>query len=125
MANHNVNLRFNPIGQGGGLSATITAAWIEIGGKRVTEVPEGSKFDIRVDMSAHCDEPPWSAAVTCVGNGLKARDRDLVELKKDGRWVWKLTLSPMPDHDVDFTITPWANRSNYAMPGVPDWPPKF
>jgi len=123
----------------GPFTVDIIDKWVEWDGKRVTEVPEGEKF--KVIVKYHASNAlgasilnPWSTCVTVIStDGLvKGEDHDMhtttpVDIRAEIPSLGYLGYIPkplvMPDHDIDLRIKVWCNQSNWAMPGVPDFPP--
>jgi len=123
----------------GSFTVNIIDKWVEWDGKRVTEVPEGEEFKVIVKYHASnalgaSIVNPWSTCVTVISTdgSVKGEDHDVhtttsVDIEATIPPLGYPGYIPkplvMPDHDIELRIKVWCNQSNWAMPGVPDFPP--
>jgi hypothetical protein len=115
----------------GPFTVNITDVWIEYQGKKVTEVPQGERFNVRVSYDAENDlwqrfpDPFWSTCATVISTtdpDIKRADHDMTSTKTVHHDA-KMPLT-MPNHDITLRIKVFCNQSRWDMPGVPDWPPE-
>lgn len=98
-----------------GMTMTITDAWVEYGGERVTEVPDGEHFIIYASYECFWSEgsffDPWAVAVTVSGDGIANVDRTRINADR-GSGTMKLDedgVNVMSDKDVVLTFKPWGH----------------
>lgn len=108
----------------GPITGSITAVRIMYEGNAVTEVPEGEKFDVLVDYSAHNPGAlQWAVCATMITTAGELPNYDAtltvwpsdtlsgtMELDEMG------TPGPMPDHDITLKIKLWGNQERTATP---------
>lgn len=109
---------FQGIGQQvtqGAMTMTITDAWVEHNGGRVSEIPEGGKFDIYASYDCFWSEAsffnPWAVAVTVSGDGIANVDRTRINADR-GSGTMKLDSNGpniMPGKDISLTFKPWGH----------------
>lgn len=93
----------------------ITDAWVEYGGQRVTEVPEGEHFDILASYNCQWDQgsfwDPWKVAIAVSGNGISNIDSTVIRADR-GSGTMKLDHDGpniMPNAGISLTLTPWGH----------------
>lgn len=101
---------------------TITDAWVEYKGNRVTEVPFGEVFDIRCSYQPGGGDR-WLSCVTAAGGGIEnyedtliywANNTQLQQVKLDKRGA-----NIMPDHDISLRFKLWGNEDENISPAYP------
>jgi len=116
----------------GPITGSITRAWVEYGGKEVTEVPEGENFEVKVSYTA--SNPGffpspitrgWSTAATVISTDrvVKGRNPEL-QLSSYVSDTMPVSLGPMPAYDITLRVKLWGIQAVWGEPLVPDYPPE-
>jgi len=116
----------------GPITGSITRAWVEYGGKEVTEVPEGENFVVKVSYSASNPgyafsplDPGWSTSATVISTGGEVRGyNSTLETSANTAKVVPIDLGPMPAKDITLRVKLWGNQAIWGLPGVPDTAPE-